>query len=244
MAKPTYLWRKLTDSQRESLMAWRKQQGLPWHRPPHRASEKTRYHVTAACFEHRPYIGHNDERMQNFSVTLLEAFKTHSALIHAWCVLPNHYHALIETADAVNSSSAAHGGSVSTLQRASAPEQPEGWTPNRGVPRGAGILDVLSELGRMHGRLSHAWNGEENSRGRQVWCGAAERYMRNDAHFWATINYVHHNPVHHGYVERWQDWPFSSAREYLEEMGKERAAELWREYPILDYGKGWDDAEL
>jgi len=68
--------------------------------------------------------------------------------------------------------------------------------------------------------------------------------MRNDAHFWATLNYVHHNPVHHGYVGRWQDWPFSSAREYLEEMGKSRAEELWREYPILDYGKGWDDAEI
>jgi len=26
--------------------------------------------------------------------------------------------------------------------------------------------------------------------------------MRNDAHFWATMNYVHHNPVPHGYVQR------------------------------------------
>jgi putative transposase len=143
--------------------------------------------------------------MQSFCGTLINVFESQAALIHAWCVLPNHYHALIETAR---------------------------------------ILDVLSELGRMHGRLSFAWNGEEGCRGRQVWCGAAERYMRNDAHFWATINYVHHNPVHHGYVERWQDWPFSSAQEYLAEMGKPRAEKLWREYPVLDYGKGWDDAEL
>jgi hypothetical protein len=28
------------------------------------------------------------------------------------------------------------------------------------------------------------------------------------------------------------------------EMGKPRAEQLWHEYPILDYGKGWDDAEL
>jgi putative transposase len=53
MSKPTYLWRKLTPKQRENLMAWRRRQGLPWHRPTHRASEKTRYRVTAACFEHR-----------------------------------------------------------------------------------------------------------------------------------------------------------------------------------------------
>ena len=120
-------------------------------------------------------------------------------------MLPNHYHALIETSD---------------------------------------ILGVLNDLGRMHGRLSYCWNGEENTRGRQVWCGVSERYMRTDAHFWATLNYVHNNPVHHGYAGCWQDWPFSSAQEYLAEMGRTFAEKTWREYPILDYGKGWDDAKL
>jgi REP-associated tyrosine transposase len=186
-------------------MGWRKQQGLPWHRPPHRASEKTRYHITAACFEHRHFIEHTQERLQSFCDTLLDVFKLRGALIHAWCVLPNHYHALVASTD---------------------------------------ILAVLDELGRMHGRLSFLWNGEENTRGRQVWCGATERYMRNDAHFWATMNYVHNNPVHHRYVEQWQDWPFSSAQEYLEQMGRAFALRIWNEYPILDYGKGWDDAEF
>jgi putative transposase len=129
----------------------------------------------------------------------------HRPSIHAWCVLPNHYHALIETRE---------------------------------------ILAVLADLGRMHGRLSFHWNGEERTRGRQVWCGAVERYLRSDAHFWATMNYVHHNPVHHRYAQRWQDWPFSSATEYLTQMGHAEAARVWEEYPVLDYGKGWDDPEL
>lgn len=205
MSRPTYLWRQLTSTQRGELMGWRKQQGLPWHRPPHRASEKTRYHITAACFEHRNHIGHNSDRMESFCKTLLDVFQTKGTRIHAWCVLPNHYHALVETTD---------------------------------------ILAVLGELGRMHGRLSFAWNGEEQKRGRQIWCGAAERYMRDERHFWATMNYVHHNPVHHRYVERWQDWPFSSAQEYLAQMGREDAARIWREYPVLAYGKGWDDADM
>ena len=143
--------------------------------------------------------------MQSFCESLIDVFKVRQALVHAWCVLPNHYHALVEAND---------------------------------------ILDVLSGLGRMHGRLSFLWNGEEQVRGRQVWCGAAERYMRNDAHFWATLNYVHHNPVHHGYVERWQDWPFSSVPEFLAQVDRETAEKTWHDYPIRDYGKGWDDAEL
>ena len=56
--------------------------------------------------------------------------------------------------------------------------------------------------------------------------------------------YVLHNPVHHGHVARWEEWPFSIAKEYLERVGRESAARAWREYPILDYGQGWDDAEL
>lgn len=65
--------------------------------------------------------------------------------------------------------------------------------------------------------------------------------MRTDSHFWATLNYVHHNPVRHGYVQHWQDWIFSSALDYLAEIGHVEALKIWKEYPLLDYGKGWDD---
>jgi putative transposase len=143
--------------------------------------------------------------MELFCQAFLDVLAGQEVLIHAWAVMPNHYHALIQT---------------------------------------SAILGVLADLGRMHGRISFVWNGEERCRGRQVWCGATERYMRNDAHFWATMNYVHHNPVHHGYVVRWQDWPFSSAAEYLGQLGKTEAERIWKEYPLLDYGKGWDDADL
>jgi putative transposase len=205
MGRATYIWRQLSEKQRVALLNWRKRQRLPWHRPPHRESSKTRYHITAACFEHKQFIGYSSERMEFFCGKLLEVFAQRDAQIHAWCVLPNHYHALIETTF---------------------------------------ILEVLADLGRMHGTLSFQWNGEEQTRGRQVWCGAVERYMRNERHFWATMNYVHNNPVHHGYVERWQDWPYSSAREYLEQVGHDEAARIWRQYPILGYGRNWDDQHM
>ncbi|MCW5559957.1 MAG: hypothetical protein KIT22_19230 [Verrucomicrobiae bacterium] len=105
------------------------------------------------------------------------------------------------------------------------------------------ILKLLHELGRFHGRTSHGWNGEESCRGRQVFHRAVERFMRSERHFLATVNYVHNNPVHHGYVRLWTEWPWSSAVEYLEQMGRAEAERIWREYPIRDYGKTWDDAD-
>jgi putative transposase len=102
------------------------------------------------------------------------------------------------------------------------------------------IEQLRHQLGQFHGRSSHQWNGEDNSRGRKVWHNCFERPIKSDRHFWATLNYVHHNPVHHGYVTSWHDWPWSSAVEFLKQVGRQRALEIWERYPILDYGKKWD----
>jgi putative transposase len=201
-----YLWRKLTPEQREELLQRRMELRRPWHSPPHRGSEvPLSYHITAACFEHMPRIGFSAERMEEMCAALLDVFETHGAKVHAWCVLPNHYHALVFTGN---------------------------------------VLEVLDELGRMHGRLSFAWNGEEKQRGRKVWYGAVEREMRGERHFWATMNYIHHNPVRHRYVRRWQDWPYGSAVEFLQRMDRKEVETIWKKYPLLDYGKGWDEPDL
>jgi putative transposase len=105
--------------------------------------------------------------------------------------------------------------------------------------------EMLKEIGLMHGRTSFEWNGEENRRGRKVWYRSFDRDIKSHRHFWASMNYVHNNAVHHGYVEKWQDWPWSSAPDFLERVGAETAKKLWLEFPVLDYGKSWDfDPEL
>ncbi|MEN9574755.1 MAG: hypothetical protein RL514_2610 [Verrucomicrobiota bacterium] len=200
MSQPAYQWRQLTPEQRDSVLTWRKENERPWHAPPHRPNfHHTHFHISAACYEHAHHIGLSPERMAAFAAGLLEVFAAHGTRTVAWCVLPNHYHALVET-------------------------------PN--------VLRLLYELGRFHGRTSHAWNGEEGRRGRQVFHRSTERAMRSKRHFWATVNYVHHNPVHHGYVRLWTDWPWSSARDYLRATGRDEVGRVWQEYPVKDYGKG------
>ncbi len=96
------------------------------------------------------------------------------------------------------------------------------------------------ELGKLHGRTAHKLNTEDSCRGRKVWFRAQDRCMRNDRHYFTTLNYIHNNPVHHGYVAKWQDWPFSSCHQYLETKGRDWLVALWKEYPLRDYGKKWD----
>lgn len=203
MSNPRYLWRKLTPKQREELLTWRKQNARPWHSPPHRPNYgHLHFLVSASCYEHAHHIGATPQRMDRFSAELLQVFRTHAGRTVAWCVLPNHYHAIVET-------------------------------PN--------ILGLLHELGRLHGRTSHAWNGEDGARGRQVFHRATERFMRSERHFFATLNYVHHNPVHHRYVQVWTDWPWSSVTEYRADLGRVEAERVWKGYPLYGYGKKWDE---
>ncbi len=195
MSGPRYIWRQLSPIQREELLAWRKVNARPWHSPPHRPNYgHLHFLVSASCYEHAHHIGFTPKRMDRFAAALLEVLQKHATRTVAWCVLPNHYHALVEA-------------------------------PN--------ILKLMYELGRFHGRTSHAWNRDEATHGRQV--------LR---HFFATVNYVHNNPVRHCYVRLWTEWPWSSAPEYLEQIGRAEAERVWKEYPIRDYGKKWDDPGL
>ncbi|MDP8207082.1 MAG: transposase [Candidatus Electryonea clarkiae] len=197
-----YTWREMTEDERQEVLDYRKKNSLPWHNPPHLDLEGDYiYLITAACFNHLPIIGKNKERLIECEKQVLDGCDKFSEEIFAWCILPNHYHVLLQT------------------------EQ---------------IKSVRRELGLFHGRSSRTWNIEDKQTGRQVWHNCFERPMKSERHYYASLNYVHHNAVYHEYVSRWTDWLFSSARDFLEEIGEEKAVEIWRSYPILDYGKKWD----
>ena len=106
------------------------------------------------------------------------------------------------------------------------------------------VKGLLAGLGRLHGRTSFQWNGEEGCRGRKVWFNTTETGMKSERHYWATFLYVLHNAVKHGYVSRWQDWPFCNAQMVLDHIGRDEAVRLWHEYPIDEYGAKWDPPEL
>lgn len=102
-------------------------------------------------------------------------------------------------------------------------------------------FDVLGDLFRtVHGRSAFNWNREDGVSGRKVWYRFADRAIRSERHYFTTLNYIHYNPVKHGLVDSPYAWAESSVHWYLEHEGKEWLQDMWRKYPIRDYGKGWD----
>lgn len=196
-----YRYRRLTRDDQHACVAERQSRGFPWHSPPHPESPGAYRIVTGTCFEHAPILS-SPKRLQWFENELLEMLKAKGVACAAWCVLPNHYHALVQI---------------------------------------EGMRDFTRELGRLHGRTSLVMNREDAAAGRKVWFRSQDRCMRSERHFYASLNYIHNNPVKHGYVSQWQDWPFSSMHWYLGAEGRDWLLDVWKSYPLLNYGAGWDD---
>ena len=94
---------------------------------------------------------------------------------------------------------------------------------------------------RLHGATARQWNLEDRLTGkRTVWYQFSDRMIRGEAHFYTTLNYLHYNPVKHGYVKRIDEWEWSSFNWYLAEKGRDWLVEIWRKYPIKNYGEKWD----
>jgi putative transposase len=198
--EPVYDYRKMTPDQRAEVVAERMARGYPSHAPPRSVGENT-YMLSAACFEHRAVMLTGD-RLGEFADALLAGVAEKvGGTVHAWVVLPNHYH-LVASVD---------------------------------------MQAYRSWVGRLHNGKATQWNREDATPGRKVWFRFSDRQIRSERHYYASVNYIHGNPVKHGYVEDARSWPWSSLHEYLAQFGAKTLREWWREYPVKDYGRGWDD---
>lgn len=100
--------------------------------------------------------------------------------------------------------------------------------------------DLTPFLGQLHGGASRQINLRDHTKGRQVWHNYWDTCIRTEFDLWTRFNYVHNNPIKHGYVQQWEDWPFSSYHYYLRTKGVEWLQDCWQRYPVIDYLEGDD----
>jgi putative transposase len=113
--------------------------------------------------------------------------RTHPFIIHAWVVLPEHLHCVIEL-PADDDDFALRWRLVRLIF-------------SRGLPK------------TEHRSLVRQKRGERGIWQRRYW----EHLIRDEADFAAHMNYVHFNPVKHGWVERVADWPYSTFHRLVEQ---------------------------
>ena len=88
---------------------------------------------------------------------------------------------------------------------------------------------------RLNGISSFRINKLDQVKGRSVWYSYWDRCVRDEKDYWTMFNYIHNNPVKHGYVQSPEMWGYSSYRDFLDRYGQEWIDDVWRSYPILEY---------
>lgn len=101
--------------------------------------------------------------------------------------------------------------------------------------------DLSKIIGTIHGNSSHYFNEIENKQGRRLWQSYWDRCVRDVADFYRHFNYIHHNPVKHGYVIQMEDYNFSSFNYWIKKKGIDWVYSIFKQYPILDYTAENDD---
>jgi len=122
--------------------------------------------------------------------------------LHAWVVMPNHFHVLFEPINEWSMSSIVTSWKKYTARRI------RRYLSNAGLETGdpdrADHTEKTPE-GYDHESLlnirdsKYFWN-------REFW----DRYIRDEEHYWNTVEYIHNNPVKARLVKAPEDWPWSS----------------------------------
>jgi len=107
--------------------------------------------------------------------------------IHGWVVLPEHMHCLIEL-----------------------PENDIDYVTRIRLIKIGFSKAIPKTERRSNIRIKR---GERGIWQRRYW----EHLIRDEADFQAHLNYIHFNPVKHGWVKQVKDWPYSTFHRWVEQ---------------------------
>ena len=131
---------------------------------------------------------HNDLLIQHIDIlrsVVKKVKSTHPFIIHAWVVLPEHMHCVIELPS----------------------DDADFATRWRLIKSGFSKAMPKNER-RSNVRIKR---GERGIWQRRYW----EHLIKNDADYQAHMDYVHINPLKHGLVSQVKDWPYSTFHRWV-----------------------------
>jgi len=103
------------------------------------------------------------------------------------------------------------------------------------LPQAGNLAKFVNSI---HGRSAYEINRIDNCRGRKVWYNYWDTCIRAEKDFYTRLNYIHYNPLKHGYVnsiEKLSSYSFSSFPEYVKRNGKEWVEDIFIKFPVTDF---------
>ena len=118
---------------------------------------------------------------------------------YAYCLMPNHFHFLIRTFDEHQLKK-----NYSTLGKFQTFQE---------------LMEFRfsKQFANLFSSYAQAYNKMYNRKGSLFAPNFKKKEVDSDEYITNVIFYIHHNPIHHGFTNKIEDWPFCSYLEILSE---------------------------
>ncbi len=135
----------------------------------------------------------------------------------AYCLMPNHFHILLQIKGDVE------------LRDFFFPEEKESLSDST-LSR-----QISMQFGKFFNAYVKAYNKSYERKGPLFWQELYRRSVETEEYFRNLVHYIHHNPVHHGFVDDFRDWEHSSYASFLSpKMSKLKRQEVLKWYGDID----------
>jgi putative transposase len=136
----------------------------------------------------------------------------------AYCLMPNHFHFAIRIKEEMQ---------LREIYKTKIVD-PQGFENLAGL--------ISRTFGNFLNAYAKAYNKRYDRRGSLFLDNINRKKVEDESYFTHLIHYIHHNPVHHGFVRKLEDWKHSSYHSLL----SEKATRLKRK-AVLEWFGGQDD---
>lgn len=101
--------------------------------------------------------------------------------------------------------------------------------------------DLPLFLKKAHSKYALWLNKQDNMQGRKVFYQYWDEFFEGEAGFFRFMNYIHYNPVKHGYVKAMEQWRASSVHTYIRKRGARAVYGDFEHYPLGEWSLRYDD---
>ncbi|HMR19792.1 MAG TPA: hypothetical protein PKA53_10880 [Sphingobacterium sp.] len=156
------------------------------------------------------------------------------AFTYAYCLMPNHFHFLIRTKseaeirDNLNFKEKDLPGLILLFLFSKAKLRASPFENLAGL--------ISKQFGNLFNSYAKAYNKQYNRKGSLFMKPFKSKQIPTEIDLITIVNYIHRNPIHHGFCENHEDWLHSSYHTYLSERPTKT-----RKDDVLDWFNGKDE---
>jgi len=142
----------------------------------------------------------------HFFMEKMDRFLSPTIDIFAHCLMPNHFHLAV--------------GIPEIKELIIRDKDFEGLTDEEAGKR------ISKQFSNLYNSYTQSFNHYYNRMGSLFIPNMKVKEINDEASFCKVVHYIHANPVHHGFTQNIQDWPYSSYNSFISKIGQNKESQF------------------